>query len=165
MSMVDDTTSSGNLLVDGDFSAGVYTDNGNAATPDGWEYANIYGASFGGVDDLSCPVAVHGTATSCWFDGAVQAYDAIDQFVATTVGQSYTISFWLTDDGGLTTFSDLSTNGDTTDTGGNGVDALVYAQAGLPSLPTVPEPNGISMLALGLLGIGALAFYRRKQVA
>src|SRR5208282_4898773 len=44
VSVVDLTTPSGNLLTNGDFSGGTYTDNGNDSAPDGWTYANQYGA-------------------------------------------------------------------------------------------------------------------------
>src|ERR1700719_2150742 len=47
-SVVDLTTESENLLTNGNFSGGVYTNNGNSSTPDGWTYANIYGAQAGG---------------------------------------------------------------------------------------------------------------------
>ena len=101
VSVTDVTTPSGNLLTDGDFSGGTYTDNGNSATPVGWTYANVYGATYGGV--------IEGTT---WVDGAVQAYDAISQTISTTVGNVYEISFYVTDNSGLTNWSSLSTNGD-----------------------------------------------------
>jgi len=155
ISVVDLTTSSGNLLTNGNFSGGVYTDNGNAATPVSWTYANIYGATFGGVLDATCPES-GGPTTQCWYDGAVQAYDAISQTIATNIGDTYQISFWLSDNSGCfidggppCNFSDLSTNGDVTDTGGNGIDLLVYAQAGLPP-PGVPEPSTVVLLGAGV---------------
>ena len=97
-SVVDLTTSSGNRLTNGDFSGGTYTNNGNSATPTGWTYANVYGASAGGVVTSSC----EGYGSHCWYDGAVQAYDAISQTISTTVGDRYQVSFSATDNGGLT---------------------------------------------------------------
>ena len=124
------TTSSGNLLTNGDFSTGDLT---------GWTYANIYGAGYGGFVSSSC----EGYFTSCWYDGAVQAHDAISQTIATNPGDNYEISFYATDNGELSNWSRLSTNGDVTDPGGNGADILAYAQAGLPS-PGYPRrrPGG-----------------------
>jgi hypothetical protein len=141
-SVVDTSTQSANLLVNGNFSQGVYTDNGNAFTPVGWTYANEFGASSGGIVAQNCGVGEGGTygVGPCWYDGAVQAYDAISQTIPTTVGDHYRITFWVADNSGCRTdgggpscnFSDVSTNGDTTNTGGNGINVTVYAQGGLP---------------------------------
>lgn len=144
------TGSSTNLLLDSSFSS-VYTNNGNASTPTDWTYANIYGASYGGY-----------VSGGVWVDGAVQAYDAISQTVTTIPGDQYEISFYACcGSGGNTYYSALSSNGDVTDTGGNGIDILAYAQAGLPAPggTTVPEPSMLFMLAPGLAG---LAMLKRK---
>jgi uncharacterized repeat protein (TIGR01451 family) len=127
-----------NLLVNGDFSGGTYTSNGNSSAPNGWTYANVYGATSGGIvrADSACYTYIF-----CWYDGAVQAYDAISQTIPTNIGDTYQISFYVaensgcsTDGGGATcNFSDISTNGDTTGLGGNGINVTVYAQAGLPA--------------------------------
>src|SRR5580692_10820763 len=101
-SVVDLTTQSGNLLTNGDFSGGTYTDNGNSLTPNGWIYANQYGAAAGGVVSSNCGVGANGTygVGNCWFDGAVQAYDAISQTIRTTPQDIYRISFWVADNSG-----------------------------------------------------------------
>jgi PEP-CTERM motif len=154
-SVVDLTHPSGNLLLNGNFASG----SGSAATD--WTYANIYGATFGGVVGSS---QCGGGLGTCWYDGAVQAYDAISQTIATHVGDTYQISFAVSDNGPLNTFSALSTNGDTTDTGGNGIDVLAYAQAGLPPPGAVPEPSTWALMLLGFAGLG-FAFRQSRRRA
>jgi hypothetical protein len=155
-SVVDLTTSSSNILLNGNFALGtVGTSNATS-----WTYANMYGAAFGGVVATSTSTPACNGFSTCWYDGAVQAYDAISQTVATHVGDVYQISFNLNGGGGRT-YSSLSTNGDVTDTGGNGIDVLVYAQEGLPVAGSVPEPSTWAMMILGFAGIGFMA-YRRK---
>ena len=142
VSVINQTTgSSTNLIVNGTFL-------GSGTSITGWTYDNVYGAIDGGT-----------AQNGYWHDGAVQAYDAIDQVIATTIGDNYLISFSL-EGAGDSVFSALSTNGDTTDTHGNGNDVLVYAQAGLPTA-SVPEPASIALLGSGLFG--ALALRRRRK--
>ena len=157
-SVVDVTTSSGNLLVNGDFALGT------VGTPNvtGWLYANIYGASFGGVLATNCGVG----GSNCWYDGAVQAYDAISQTISTTIGDTYQISFNLNGGGSQTgIYSSLSTNGNITGTGGNGIDVLAYAQAGLPPAGGVPEPSTWALMLLGFAGLGFASYRRARAVA
>jgi len=141
-SVVDLTHPSGNLLLNGNFASG----SGSNAT--NWTYANIYGATFGGVVQSG---SLCGALSTCWYDGAVQAYDAVSQTIATNVGDTYQISFSAFDNGPLANWSALSTNGDVIDTGGNGADILAYAQAGLPA-PGAPGP----VPGVGLAGLAAL---------
>jgi hypothetical protein len=154
-SVVDLAGNGTNLLVNGDFSQGTV----------GWTYSNQYGASSGGYVQASCGVGSTPThVVNCWYDGAVQAYDAISQPIATVPGRNYQISFWVADNSGCVTypngvptpispcnFSDLSTNGDNSDTGGNGINVTVYAQAGLP------PPNQTLTLTLLDSGTGTVA--------
>ena len=152
-SVVDLTHPSGNILLNGDFALGTI----GTSNATNWTYANIYGATFGGVLQTGCGVG----GSNCWYDGAVQAYDAISQTILTQIGDVYQISFNLNGGDGGPNYSRLSTNGDVTDIGGNGIDVLVYAQAGLPIAGSVPEPSTWAMLILGFVGIGFMA-YRRK---
>jgi hypothetical protein len=157
-SVVDLTTASGNLLTDGDFSAGTAGSN----SPPGWTYANLYGATFGGVVGTAGECGAFGT---CWYDGAVQAYDAISQTIGTTVGDTYQVTFNLNGGGSVDgIYRRLSTNGDVTDTGGNGIDVLVYAQAGLPPVGT-PEPATWALMLMGFGGLGAMLRRRSGRLA
>jgi hypothetical protein len=132
-SVTDVTTQSNvNLLLNGNFAGGL--------SP--WTYANQYGAAAGGVVFANCGVGLPGPTYgtgNCWYDGAVLAYDAISQTIATTIGDTYQISFWVADNShcGSCNFSDLSTNSVP------GKNVTVYAQTGLPSAggpPTQTAP-------------------------
>jgi len=140
-----------NLLTNPGFELGTVGSN----TPVGWTYLNSFGASFAGVVQTNGP---H-TGTNNYYDGAVQAYDGITQAIATTIGQTYDLSFWLMDNSGQTTFHRISTNGDVSDTGGNGIDLLVYAGV-VPTL--VPEPETYALMLAGLAALGAVSRRRRK---
>ena len=159
ITLTDLTHPSGNLVVNGDFSLGPV----GSDSPVGWTFQNTFGAEASGVvrGAGSCG---GGIAGNCWFDGSVQAYDEISQTIATTVGDVYEVSFAATDNGPLNTYSALSTNGDTTDTGGNGIDILVYAQAAPPPLNT-PEPSTWAMMVLGFAGMGFVAYRKAKRTS
>jgi hypothetical protein len=133
-----------NLLLNGDFSGGTYSMGSNGAIPVGWTFQNQYNASFFGM-----------VSNGVWVDGSVQAYDSLSQYITTTVGDVYTISFFLTEDNGVgdTTYSDLSTNGDITDTLGNGIDVLTYTTANF-NINQIPEPASFAVLVAGLIGLG-----------
>lgn len=141
VSVTDLTTPSGNLLTDGDFSAGL----NNSNSPPGWTYANVFGAGASGVVNKPCPHAGGPTNAQCWFDGAVGAYDALTQTIATTIGHVYRISFFLSEDSDCgCNFSRLSTAGN----GNTGIDVTAYAQAGLPApgIPGTPVPPSLWLL-------------------
>jgi uncharacterized protein DUF11 len=135
-SVTDVTTgSSTNLLMNGDFSGGTYLNNGNNLTPIGWTFANVFGAAASGVVVSGSSLCY--TSSFCWYDGAVQAYDAISQTIPTTLGDTYRITFFVADNSGCNcNFSDLSSPGV------SGINVTVYAQAGLPPAQgTVTQPG------------------------
>jgi hypothetical protein len=142
-----------NLVANGGFESGIV----GANAPVGWTYLNVFGASAAGEVKAG---SAHSGANS-YTDGAVQAYDAITQNVATVAGQTYDLSFWLTDNGGLTTFQHLSTNGNP-DTHGNGIDLIVYAGQGLPTAGGIPEPTTWAIMLAGFFGAGAALRSRRR---
>jgi hypothetical protein len=156
VTVTDTTTSTAVTLVNGDFELGPV----GANAPTGWTYLNTDNATFPGIVENVAGDA-HG-GTNYYFDGSVQAYDGITQALTTTVGDNYTVSFWLMDNSGLTNWSRLSTNGDVTDTGGNGADVLVYA-GGIPNLVTTPEPDSLALLCAGLGLLGFAGFARRRK--
>jgi hypothetical protein len=145
-----------NLIVNGDFELGVV----GSPAPVGWTYLNNFGATFGGQVQAGC-----GNPGNCYRDGSDQAYDAITQAIATTIAAQYTITFQLWDDGPLTTFSRLSTNGNTTDTGGNGANLLVYAGDSIPrpSNGETPLPGALPLLGSVLAGAAFLARRRKRK--
>ena len=152
ISMVDTSTSSGDLVVNGGFETGDLT---------GWTTENPDGASFAGiVDDGTDCIPAPRTGNWFWCDGSEQAYDFLDQKIATTIGDQYTVSFWLVSigQGNVTTAQQISDNGDVTGDTGNGIDVLAYAQP----LSSTPEPVSLTLVGSGLAGLGLLGRRRLK---
>jgi hypothetical protein len=149
-SVIDTTHVSANLLLNPDFQINSPTAPG-AGVPD-WTYFIQTGNTF--------PQFLGFEEQPGFIDGSTQAYDGIDQTFATTMGDTYDVSFDLSSTTGGGVYQQTSTNGDTTNTGGNGIDAVVYAGNGLP--PTsVPDT---SMTCLLVAGSVLALFGMRRQV-
>jgi hypothetical protein len=149
ISLVDLTAGSGNLLTNGDFSGSTYSSAGGLPQPDGWNYLNIYNATASGRVLGDCGFTANG---NCYYDGSVGSYDAIDQAVATTIGDAYQISFYYLDTDANSIYAP---QGD-----GTGRDMFVYA--GDAPTAAVPEPASIAIFAAGLLGLAAVQ--RRRML-
>ncbi len=138
-----------NLLQDAGFEAAAVGSN----FPAGWQrFIQPVDTTFVGV------VASNGPSLDCnagasqgsqfWCDGSFQGYDGLAQAIATTVGQTYTVSF------------DLQ-NANNSPITNPTIDMLVYAQDGLPfgtppagpGPTSVPEPAAALLLIPGLIGM------------
>ncbi len=156
MTLYDVNVSTGggpNLLQNGDFSVpspepGV----AGGGVPD-WTYfiqtGNLY------------PEYLGFEANGGFYDGSTQAYDGIDQSFPTVIGDTYDVTFGLNgggyNDGAL--YRATSDNGDTTDTGGDGIDLVVYAGNGLPPATTPDAASTLGLLGAAMAGLTGL---RRK---
>jgi hypothetical protein len=160
VTVTDLTTHTAASVVNGGFEDGNLT---------GWTYDNVYGATYGGGVSNGCQGMPNYAGSYVWCDGATQAYDAIDQLIATNIGDMYQISFYLdsVDDTGTYppsgNFQQVSTNGcvSTSDTScgsgidGDGLDVLVYAEGTIPPAAT-PEPGTLVTMGTGLLALAGM---------
>jgi fibronectin-binding autotransporter adhesin len=81
------------LLTNGGFENGSY---GPQDTPNAWTLIGQAGLDAGGSVSGGC---AH-SGVYCYSDGAVGGVDGLYQSFASTVGATYTLSFWLANDGG-----------------------------------------------------------------
>jgi len=81
------------LIANGGFDGGAY---GGQNTPNSWTLIGQAGLNAGGQVVGGCGLS----GSSCYMDGAVGGVDGLYQSFATTIGATYSLSFWLQADGG-----------------------------------------------------------------
>jgi PEP-CTERM motif len=105
-----------------------------------------------GTDSGCSPNSAH-SGSQYWCDGSVEGYDGLFQTVATTVGATYTVSFWLGDNAGEQPNIPE-------------IDMLGYAEAGLPvgTIPvnSIPEPETYALMLAGLAALSVAGRRRRR---
>ena len=125
---VADTLAPGvNLLTNGTFLSGGPLPYGGGSP--GWNYSIQPGVTYPGRQPGN---------SGGWYDGATGGYDAIDQSLSTVIGDTYVVSFILSqvdyNDVSVTDYQQVNTDCNT-GVNGNGIDMLVFV-SGADTPPT-----------------------------
>jgi len=154
-----------NLLSNPNFAGAVFGQNCNhnhsLGCPPGWgawitpEDVSAIGQIATNSQTHGCNVGSH-NGPNFWCDGSVQGYDAIYAPIATTLGATYNVRFWLQGNSGSPMNHPQ-------------IDMFVYAGDQLPvgtvdiGNPVVPEPGSLFLMSTGALGLVARARRRFKK--
>jgi hypothetical protein len=168
-----------NLIANGGFETGDFTDwslsgnTGFTGVSGNFEGINPYDGNYQG------------------YFGAVGSLGFLDQTIATTAGQTYTLSFWLANEGGTPSewsvsaggntladvpnpggfgytefFDSFTATGSTTDIGfGFRQDPAYFLLDDVSVVPGGSVPDATTSVALLGLGLGGLFLVRRRQAS
>jgi len=143
-----------NLAANGSFETGDLT---------GWMAVGQQGLPAGGQvtsGDLGTSSYNAEDGSYFWRDGAVGGVDGVAQLVSTTVGQNYTLSFWLAGDGGATASFDAYVGAAVSTYDGNTILYNGSQISGGGDVTPAPEPTTLALAGLGIAGL--IAARRRK---
>lgn len=176
VSLVDVTTSSSaNLISNGDFSGGTSM-SFSGWVPKNWDYENPDSVRLGGrvAESLATTTNPCVDGAYCWLDGAAGGYDQLSQQVTlnVNVGDKYELLFYATDPIAQLWRSISNVASPASAMSENAVDVVGYASNAIllsegvigPIVtappPSVPEPSTWLMMLFGFTALGYVGYRR-----